>query len=266
MNGAESLVLLCWNLHGLPWSWHWGRRCNSVARWVRATRPQPDLLLFSEVWLRAHWSVLREALRPEFHPVSTIGDFGLGPRGGLAAFFRRASAWTIEEESFEPLRSSAPWWRVWEGDGLARKGIHTLVLRGTSRRVVVLHTHFQAQYGRRTYARVRAAQWAQLADCARARARGATAVCAAGDFNTTPHEHLLVHQLEHWIDLTESLRNSGASKGTTVHEPHEWIDYVLLWRSAAEAVKATDVQLAYGITTDGHVSDHHGLLAQFFFS
>ncbi|GBD27610.1 hypothetical protein HRbin30_02962 [bacterium HR30] len=87
MNGAESLVLLCWNLHGLPWSWHWGRRCNSVARWVRATRPQPDLLLFSEVWLRAHWSVLREALRPEFHPVSTIGDFGLGPRGGLAAFF-----------------------------------------------------------------------------------------------------------------------------------------------------------------------------------
>lgn len=261
MSGARGLSLLSWNLHGLPFTLHWHRRCLTLAAYVRTLDPKPDLLLFSEVWLRPYWSALRQNLHPDFTPLPVINRFLIGPVGGLVAFLRRCSTWRLEEMRFEALQQSGPWWRLWEGDGLARKGIQTLCLRSSTRTVVVLHTHFQAQYGSRSYTEVRAAQWAQLNHCATALARFATVVCTVGDFNTKPEETIFLNQLEHWIDLTDPLRANGKAKSTTLENSQEWIDYILLWRPKASAIKTTRLHLATGMPHRGNISDHYGLLA-----
>ncbi len=224
--------------------------------------PEPDLLLFSEVWLPWHWWTLRQTLHPGFVAVAPSGRHRWRPRGGLVAFSRRCSSWTVQEQSFQPFRASGPWWRLWEGDGLAKKGIQTLILSWATHTVTILHSHLQAQYRNRTYDHVRAAQWRQLTRCAIARSSLATAVCAAGDFNTLPAEEIFLAHRNDWIDLTAPLRDSGIANSTTLDSVNEWIDYVLLLRSKARAVRETTVELVDSTAAGETVSDHHGLLAQ----
>ena len=50
------------------------------------------------------------------------------------------SPWQLDATEFTPFRDSAPWWRIWEGDGLAGKGVQRITLRRSEATVHLLGT------------------------------------------------------------------------------------------------------------------------------
>lgn len=218
--------------------------------------PPPDLLLFAEVWLPWYAADLTLALQPHFRGIPYVGAWR--PPGGLVALHYSASPWKVETTAFQPFWASGPWWRIWEGDGVGRKGVRYLALVAPNARVALLHTHWQAQYGRRSYTHVRELQAAALTQLAHSLARTHIAVFAAGDLNTLPSEPLFARLSFSWHDLTLPLRQSEPAATTTI-APGEWIDYVLALRGSEQSP-----ELTAGIRVsprDGplDISDHHGI-------
>ncbi len=259
MRIAQNLVVLTWNLHGLPFARRWKERVKRFAERVKRLGVPVDLLLCSEVWLGPHEHVLREALSPSF--VSLNFPDLRRPAGGLVAYLHRNSAWRLAHQRFQLFRHAAPWWRLWEGDFIGGKGIRTLVLEHDNHRVAILHTHMQAQYGPRTYARVRGHQWSQLTQRAFSALASASFVCAAGDLNTMPTEDVFAAYARYWLDLSADIRQTGP-RSTTVHHSEEWIDHVLALAPTACQLRSYTTELIDARDEEALISDHHGILAR----
>lgn len=261
MTRTDELPLLTWNLHGLPFTRRWRLRCQRLREAIFRFTPQPQVLLFSELWRWRYWEELQSTLEPDYMPLLVGARQAFFPPGGHAVFLHRTSPWCVRDLTFVRYTSSAPRWRVWEGDGLAGKGVSVLVLDSPRARVAILHTHLQAQYGARTYGQVRALQWEQLTELARWWASSASVVCAVGDFNTRPSEPLFIAQAAHWLDLTADLRQRCQRPSTTIHSDVEWIDYVLLFRDARGASVRAHLMPHPACAPCGAISDHYGLYA-----
>jgi endonuclease/exonuclease/phosphatase family metal-dependent hydrolase len=136
------------------------------------------------------------------------------------------------------------------------------VLERATRRAAILHTHMQAQYGLRTYARVRRHQWAQLTQRAFSALASASFVCAAGDLNTMPTEGVFTSYGRYWQDLSAPLRQAGV-RSTTIQRADEWIDYVLALAPTATRIRSCSLSLLDARDSFGVISDHHGLVASF---
>jgi hypothetical protein len=95
---SERLVVLAWNLHGLPFTRQWSRRAEGFAARVAQLGVPVDLLLCSEVWLAGYERALCNALAPSFVPVAVPGR--QRPAGGLVAYLRRDSQWRLIRQSF----------------------------------------------------------------------------------------------------------------------------------------------------------------------
>jgi endonuclease/exonuclease/phosphatase family metal-dependent hydrolase len=162
--------------------------------------------------------------------------------------------------------------RVWEGDGIARKGVLAAVLTGVnsaSGTFTVANTHLQAQYGSERYAEVRAAQVKEL-DAAIGNVGPGPRdrpIVLAGDFNTRPDDPLYSKIGQQWIDLTAGYRKrcervAREACGTSFSGqlPSEWIDYVLL-RQMDGLTAAAVVELIRNKREDDPFSDHEGLQA-----
>jgi endonuclease/exonuclease/phosphatase family metal-dependent hydrolase len=249
------LRLVSWNLHGTPTSRRRIRRMRACA--AELLRRRPDLILLQEVWRRDDARLLVHDLGEAWLPLD-VPPGGLGRRGGLLAFASRSRRWRAESH-FEPFRSEAPAWKLWEGDGLGDKGIQRLDLEGPEGRLVVLNTHLQAAYRPGGYAEVRRAQLEQLG-AAVARVEPDLPVLAAGDLNTRPDEPLFAATLERFEDLTAPLRRACGGCGT-VPGRSDWIDYVLWRRSPAWQARA-ESELIRSARADVPFSDHHGLDAR----
>ena len=259
---TERLTLVSWNLHGIPFVEDPAVRFARVAAHVRGIRPAPDLLLFQEVWGGTLADQLAEEL-PAYVAAPEPERNWLGSRpAGLMALARRDGAWRIEESVLHEFDAYAAWWRVWEGDGLSRKGVQQLRLANGSDEVMLLHTHLQAMYGKPEYAPIAAEQLRQLTGVAQGLGH-ARPILAAGDLNTRIDTPRYAELRERWIDLTAELRER-CECGTSVRddgEPGAWIDYVLAYDLPRFRVRA-DVHLLENRAPDDPYSDHNGFLAK----
>ena len=85
--------------------------------------------------------------------------------GGLLTFVRVAAGWIVRgQPEFRRYDSSAPAWKIWEGDGLSGKGALIVSLERNGERVFAVNTHLQAEYPSSNYSSVREAQLSQLAE------------------------------------------------------------------------------------------------------
>ena len=262
------LAVISWNVHGLPFDPSLDARLDRVAQEI--LRRRPDLVLLQETWITDAAERLDCRLRGEYRVVPdpdnvTAGWLGFygHRRGGLLALVRRDSPWQLDPAvapRFEEFRATGPWERLLEErDAVAGKGIQGFTVGDGSRRMKVLNTHLQAQYGPRTYAEVRSAQIGQVLD--RAKENGADVVLVAGDFNTSPRERTLYGTLTGVLrDLTAEFRRAcrcGTLAGPNRTTRH-WFDYVLA-RAAGTAAVESSMDLIRNRAANDPYSDHHGI-------
>lgn len=126
---GDSLSLVSWNVHALPFDGTRARRLDNIAGEI--ARRAPDLVLLQEVWLEGDAARLGCRLAARYERVR-------GPlRGGLLAFVQRSSAWQVHgEASFERYTAAAPWYRLEEFDGIAGKGFQGFTLSDGARQSV----------------------------------------------------------------------------------------------------------------------------------
>jgi endonuclease/exonuclease/phosphatase family metal-dependent hydrolase len=258
--------VISWNLHATPVAPRVLPRLLAAA--AELLRRQPDLILLQEIWRAPYAAVLAGLLAPDYEPLGRTGGAAWTPPGGLLPFLRRSSGWRLRDHGFERFRAAAPAWKIWEGDGLAGKGVQTVVLeradapdaRGAPEtRLVALHTHLQAAYRPGQYAAVRREQLGQLGAIA-ASVDARLPLLAAGDLNSDADDPLLYPEITgRFEDLSRPLRDRCGC-GTVAGESR-WIDYVLARRGQSWRASAS-VELIRSPRRDHPYSDHQGLDAR----
>jgi len=261
----RPLRLISWNLHGIPFEDDAAQRFARVADYVGALRPQPDLLLFQEVWTERGGRQLADAL-PGYAPADLPAPDWLAQRpSGLMAMGHKASAWRIDRVVMHEYSQAGPLWRVWEADAFGDKGVQQLRVVSEDVEVEILHTHLQAMYGRPEYAPIAAAQLGEMTALARTLGDDGP-ILAAGDLNSSIETERYARLLEHWHDLTRDLREACAC-GTSVRDDDAagaWIDFVLAYRQPGWRVRG-NFDLLANTARDVPYSDHNGFAAQLFF-
>ena len=229
---------------------------------TKVREQQPDLVLLQEVWLGAYVRSLSRALAGDYEIIYRARPLTRRPRGGLVVFLRRRSGWVAESATFEMYPSSAPGWRVWEGDGISGKGLLALRFRRDDETLGIVNTHLQAQYPHsgRLYPEVRSSQLRMLNDFV-AREYRDVPLLIAGDLNTAPAEGLYASQIAALgTDLTVNVRRECAS-GTHIDArsgASDWIDYVIARNVTVDAAVLRIVNDA----ADSPFSAPHGLLVR----
>lgn len=252
---AIRLHIVVWNLHGVPTAPRLLRRFRAAAAEIR--RRAPEVVLLQEVWRPQEAQLLRSDL-PTYAAVDPPRGGALGRAGGLLTLVSRSSGWSIAAHSFERFRDHAPAWKLWQGDGLAEKGILRVELERGDARVVLLNTHLQASYGPGGYASVRRAQLRQLGRAALAE-DPLVPLIAAGDLNTRPHEAHFEEITRAFTELTAPLRERCGCG--TLPGRDGWLDYVVA-RASPHWAASADVVLIPSERRDYPFSDHHGLDAR----
>lgn len=275
---AIRLRALSWNLHAVPGAPSVDERLSASAREIDTHAP--DVILLQEVWRRDHVERLEAALAPEYRVVRLPDEGWLLRPSGLLCLVRRDGPWRIEESDFTPFDASAPLWKLWEGDGLGRKGVHRVSLQQGPVRLHLLNTHLQAEYDDHySYQEIRSRQLAQLAAIAEGlqAAEPASLVLAAGDLNTDRFARaaqsaaaarretaLYRGLLEEWRDLSEAACTTEpcATHFREANERGGWIDYVLWRRSPHWQITLLGARQLRNERRDVPYSDHEGLLIE----
>jgi endonuclease/exonuclease/phosphatase family metal-dependent hydrolase len=252
--------VLSWNVHGLPYPITADRPQRMARIAERIAAEAPHVVVLQEVWPGALTTL--EPLLPDygaFYQETSIGS----PAGGIVVFVRRDARWTVEATAveFRAFSCCGPWYRLWEGDGIAGKGALFVPLQHSSGRMLhVVGTHLQSRYGASDYADVRRAQIEQIrqwvADA------GGTAI-VAGDFNTPATDESMYASIAAiGIDLTAAERAKAAKPVTNfpIHSDAGWIDYVLL-RPGDMRLGTSSLRLIENESIDDPYSDHSGLVA-----
>ena len=256
---STSLRLLSWNLHGPPLAPRRRERMRAAAGRLR--EESPDLLVLQEVWLREDERQLTRALDADFAPLPMPAGGWPLRRSGLLSYRRRLSAWEVSALRLHSFQRAAPAWRIWEGDGLGRKGVLEIRIRNADAEVAVLGAHLQASYVGNEHTAVRAAQLQQLEALA-TRLSQEVPVIVAGDLNTQPHEPIFAH-LAGGTDLTRPLRAAGKRDthlgGDGTHGG--WLDYIIGYPHRDWRVGAEDLRLIENEAPDHPYSDHHAVAA-----
>lgn len=251
---AARIRLISWNLHGTPVAPRVLPRLRAAA--TELSRRAPDLVLLQEIWRAGQADFLARRLAPDFERVGAGPTGDDGRAGGLLAFVRPGSGWRVRRLAFVPYRSEAPAWKIWEGDGLASKGLQILELERSGLSLIAINTHLQASYRPGGYTDVRRKQLTQLGEVVR-EIDTSRPVIAAGDLNCRPDEAALYPAIESvFEDLTRPLRQTCACG--TVPGRQTWLDYVLARRSTAWRARAR-IDLIRSERADYPYSDHHAL-------
>ncbi len=252
-----SLKILSWNLHGLAWplSSDPGGRMDRVSAKIREL--SPDVALLQEVWIGSHVDRLTRALQPDWIPFC-LRRRKRGPSGGLLTFVSASAGWRARAAPrFHAFTAGAPAWKIWEGDGIAGKGVLAVELERGEQHICAVNTHLQSQYPGSDYVEVREAQLIELRETV-SRLDASVPAIVAGDFNTDSRESLYSIIAALGKDLTAASREIG-NRGTTAHpERPEWIDYIVAANSDAWTVSA-NLELIENQRADFPYSDHSGL-------
>lgn len=257
---ADCLRVMTWNLHAIPFvsprpTW----RLRNVA--AKIAEQQPDVVLLQEVWTHAYADLLERALGGAYRMTRAAGCRRPYPCGGLVVLVRVASGWTASAPTFVPFDAAAPWYRLGEWDGIAKKGMLLAQLRRGDATLGVVDLHLQTRYPEHGhhYRAIRRRQLEQLAATLDATFAGRPAI-VAGDFNTAPRERsglYATHIAPLGDDRTAALRAACPHCGTRAPPKFpRWIDYVIT-RGLAGAASLT---LITNDAIDDPYSDHHALL------
>ena len=261
-SGPACLRVLTWNVHAIPVMAPRPRaRLANVAAKIREQRP--DVVFLQEVWTHAYARQLARDLGGAYRLVATTGCGRPFPCGGLVVLVRVASGWTPSAPSFVAYADSAPWYRLAEWDGIAKKGVLSVELARGDESLVVVDTHLQTEYAHhgRDYADIRRRQLEQLATILDAYPE--RAVVIGGDFNTAPGEASGLYESHVTAigdDRTTALRAAcgGCNSRPSLLRAARWLDYVLT-RGMTTAAAGTRIENA-GI--DDPFSDHDGVLVR----
>ncbi len=263
-SGRDCLRVLTWNVHGIPFmSPYPTARLRNVAAKIR--EQQPDVVLLQEVWAHAYARQLARALAGEYRVTTASGCGRPFPCGGLAILVRTASGWVAAAPTFIAYKRSAPWYRLREWDGIAKKGILMARLVRGHESLAVADTHLQTEYARygRNYSKLRRRQLEQIDATLRATFAD-TPVLIGGDFNTAPGESSGLyesHLSRLGEDRTAALRIACGECGTRPAQPRpaRWLDYLFTRNLDATA----EVERIVNEGVDQPYSDHEGLLGRF---
>jgi endonuclease/exonuclease/phosphatase family metal-dependent hydrolase len=240
-----------------PFSENRTGRLKNIAERIEAGKP--DVVALQEAW-PGSIGPLSSGLRSySLHYAPTT--FG-NAAGGLVLLVRRDGAFRAEEASlrFREFSDSAPFYRIWEADGVAGKGALFLpVVREDGTRLWLVTTHLQARYGPRDYRRIRRAQMRELKSWIESLG-GREPVLIAGDLNTPARIDPVYDELESiGVDHAWLLHENGTT--TKAHPPNStrgWIDYVLV-RSHPFVSRGT-ASLIRNERRDHPYSDHNALV------
>jgi endonuclease/exonuclease/phosphatase family metal-dependent hydrolase len=134
-SGRQSVRILTLNC---LWQGNARSRLDAIGRVLDES--EVDFLCLQEVTRRRNVPLLERRLksygRAEYRP------YGIAVTGGLVSFSRRP----IERSSFEVFRGRGPHWTLGWVDRLMRKGFLISWLRLDSLPMVVINTHFLANY------------------------------------------------------------------------------------------------------------------------
>jgi len=259
----DCLRVLTWNLHAIPFiAPRPTARLHNVAAKIR--EQQPDVVLLQEVWAHPYARLLATDLAGEYRVTAATGCGRPFPCGGLAVLVRVGSGWVASAPTFVPYDATAPWYRLFEWDGLAKKGMLLVQLTRGDATLAVLDTHLQTEYTRygRDYTPIRRAQLEQLARTLTTTFGDRPAI-VGGDFNTSPGERSGLyesHMASLGDDRTTELRIACGECGTrpNLPRPARWLDHVFTRGLAATASAARIVNEAI----DQPFSDHDGVLVR----
>jgi len=252
-----KLSVLCWNLHGVPRPISRDPRGRLQRASAKIRELCPDVVLLQEIWSGWGVEILLRALHPDWKALS-VPRRGGAPSGGLLALVRVAGGWIAGgAPEFHRYNSSAPAWKIWEGDGISGKGALIVSLERNGERLFAVDTHLQSQYAGSDYFTVRDAQLRQLGTLV-ARLDQRVPAIIAGDFNTDCGEPLYSRIAEMGIDLAAQAREGRGTNFDLCDGRPAWIDYILgpdsrRWSAAAE------IELIMNRRFDDPYSDHHGL-------
>ncbi len=208
----------------------------------------PDIVGFQEAFVAKDRAVLIDALKHsrlkyhEYFRSATVGS-------GLLVM----SAFPIKEHYFHRYSVSNPWYKVWEGDWWAGKGVclARIALPGGGL-VDFYNTHAQAGYGNPAYRDLRIIQMAELAAFInKTRTRTAPAFLT-GDMNCRPGA----------VDFETAVSGAGLTRAMTIDTR---IDHIFSVDDPGYVFEAIEtVTIPAHIQKDGksfQLSDHPGYLS-----
>jgi len=142
----------------------------------------PDIVGFQEAFIAADREILLKELghtrlvHHHYYPSGTVGS-------GLLI----ASAFPIREVYFHRFSAANPFYKIWEGDWWAGKGVALARLELPGGALLDFYnTHAQAGYGNPDYGRVRTEQMAELAQFVNGSRVESAPAFLVGDFNCRP--------------------------------------------------------------------------------
>jgi len=147
------------------------------------TELDPDIVGIQEGFIGKHRNVLLDALtrsrlkHHQYYPSATVGS------GKFVL-----SAYPIAEAFFHRYTVSNPWYKFYEGDWWAGKGVALarIQLPDGIGFIDFYNTHLQAGYGNTAYVPVREAQMCQLVSFLKTSTTGTSPALLVGDLNCSP--------------------------------------------------------------------------------
>lgn len=180
LNESIELKVVTFNVQNL---WVIGRnrteRMKLIGEYL--TPLDPDIAGFQEVFAEPERELLIQSLSgsrlkySQYYPSATVGS-------GLLVM----SAWPIKEAFFHRYSVSNEWFRLWEGDWWAGKGIGLARIEHPAGIIDFYNTHAQAGYGRQANRVVRLHQMTEAADFVNMTRTRTAPAFFVGDFNCRP--------------------------------------------------------------------------------
>lgn len=142
------------------------------------TKLDADLVGFQESFIERDRELLLTALSG-----SRLKHHVYFPSGTVGSGLLICSAWPVKEHFFHPFTLAGPWWRVWEGDWWAGKGIALARIETPAGILDFYNTHAQAAKGRPEYIPVRRKQMIEISKFMRKSMLPKSPALLVGDIN-----------------------------------------------------------------------------------
>lgn len=176
LSGPVTLKVATFNIHDLyVVSTDRPQRMRAIG--AKLMILDPDIVGFQEAFIASDRAILMKELES-----TRLKHFQYYPSGTVGSGLLIASAFPIKEIYFHRFTVANPFYKIWEGDWWAGKGVALARLELPEGCIDFYNTHAQAGYGNPAYDLVRNEQMAELATFIRQSHCGAPALLA-GDMN-----------------------------------------------------------------------------------
>jgi len=209
----------------------------------------PDVVGFQEAFIGKH----RELLIAHLREHTRLEHFQYYASGKMGSGLLTASAFPIQEVYFHRYAASNPWYKVWEGDFWAGKGVGLArIALPDGRPFDFYNTHAQAGYGVAANSVVQALQMGELAGFINQSKLGTAPAFVVGDMNC----RIGSEAYENAVTGADLLR-------TMIVDSR--IDHVLAARNPHYTFEVDEtIEIKQRVAKDGRefdLSDHNGYLS-----